>query len=87
MSPDEIRTLRVDLGLTQGEMSQLVGAHMISVSKWERGLARPNAFQQGSMIQFRAAIDGRVDPASVRDTMIRSGRFAAIGLLYSHLVG
>ena len=33
--------LRTRLGLSQRELAQLVGSHAMTISKWERGTAKP----------------------------------------------
>jgi molybdopterin-binding protein len=40
-----IRTLRTKLDVSQKELAELVGVHAMTVSKWERGVARPSAHQ------------------------------------------
>ena len=41
----DARAVRRRLGLTQGELAALVGAHPMTVSKWERGVLRPPRHQ------------------------------------------
>jgi DNA-binding transcriptional regulator YiaG len=53
MDPSSIVALRHDLGLSQAEFGQLFGAHAMTVSKWERSLLSPSAYQQALMHQFR----------------------------------
>jgi DNA-binding transcriptional regulator YiaG len=38
MTPAELQQYRTKLGLSQAELSALLGAHAITVSKWERGI-------------------------------------------------
>jgi len=45
MSPEEIALLRRDLGLSQVQFGELFGAHFMTVSKWERDVLRPSAYQ------------------------------------------
>lgn len=52
MTPATITALRKALGLSQGEFAQLVGAHAMTVSKWERGQAYPTPYQLALMTQF-----------------------------------
>lgn len=39
--PARIRRLRVELGLTQTAMAELMGVHFASVNRWENGQSRP----------------------------------------------
>ena len=50
-----ILKLRNQLGLTQQQLGQLLGAHWMTVSKWERGVLAPNDYQQALMIEFEKA--------------------------------
>jgi DNA-binding XRE family transcriptional regulator len=34
---NEVRRVRQRLGVTQGELAQMLGVHPVTVSKWERG--------------------------------------------------
>lgn len=45
-SGDVLLARRTELGLTQVQMAQLIGASALSVYKWESGKARPRAAQQ-----------------------------------------
>ncbi|MBS3956260.1 MAG: type II toxin-antitoxin system MqsA family antitoxin [Clostridiales bacterium] len=38
LRPDEIRELRMNLGLTQGDLERLLGVGEKTVGRWERGL-------------------------------------------------
>lgn len=44
MTPDEIRELRLKMGLTQTEFGKLIDAPQLMVSRWERNVYRPNKF-------------------------------------------
>lgn len=37
-----IRAKRLDLGMTQKELAQLIGTHQTSIKDWERGICAPN---------------------------------------------
>lgn len=50
-----IASLRKRLGLTQGQLAELVGVHAMTVSKWERGVLAPNPHQQRMLASFHAA--------------------------------
>lgn len=55
-----ISSLRKSLGLTQGHLARLAGVHPMTVSKWERGVLRPNRPQQAVL----RALAGQVDAAT-----------------------
>jgi putative transcriptional regulator len=78
MNPDFIAALRRDLRLSQGEFGQLFGAHAMTVSKWERGLLSPSAYQQALMHQFRRTADERTDQDQVKNLLVGAGVVAAL---------
>jgi DNA-binding transcriptional regulator YiaG len=41
MSGDEVRRRREALGLSQAELAEWAGVHVMTVSKWERGIHKP----------------------------------------------
>jgi len=51
-TPQQIGQLRALLGLSQIQFAQLFGVHFMTVSKWERGLVAPSAYQSALMDQF-----------------------------------
>lgn len=55
----EIASLRRDLGLSQVEFGQLLGAHFMTVSKWERGVSQPSSYQLALMNQFQKTADAK----------------------------
>jgi len=65
-----IKALRARLGLAQRELAELVGAHAMTVSKWERGVLEPSAHQRRILHALTEAADageapragGRADP-------------------------
>ena len=50
----DITRLRQSLGLTQVRLARVTGVHPMTVSKWERGLLRPNAHQRELLEAFAA---------------------------------
>src|ERR1700741_2906980 len=40
-----LKPLRMRLNLSQKELGDLLGVHVMTVSKWERGIAKPNDHQ------------------------------------------
>lgn len=61
-----LKPLRRRLNLSQQELAQLVGVHAMTVSKWERGVLRPNEHQKRLLNALtNAAEDGlRASPAA-----------------------
>ena len=51
----DVASIRRHLALTQAALGRLVGAHAMTVSKWERGLLRPPAFQRSVLTALAAA--------------------------------
>jgi putative transcriptional regulator len=82
---EEIYQLRTDLGLSQVEFAQLFGAHFMTVSKWERGLASPSPYQVALMEQFRKTTDSRKAEAQeqVKKLLVGAGVVAALIFLLS----
>ena len=56
MTPD-LQALRLRLGLTQGQLAELVGVHAMTVSKWERRVLKPSAHQKRLLATFAAAAE------------------------------
>lgn len=85
MNNSEIRQLREDLGLSQVDFAQLFGAHFMTVSKWERGIAAPSAYQLALMGQFRETADAKKQEAKeqVKQLLVGAGIVAALVWLLS----
>ena len=60
-----ISTLRTKLGLSQAQFGNLFGVHPMTVSKWERGLLVPTAYQIALITEFENAAKQK----EVRDTL------------------
>ena len=85
MLPSDITALRHDLALSQAEFAQLFGAHAMTVSKWERGILAPSAYQQALMDQFRLTADRQkaVAQEKVKNLLVGAGVVAALLWLLS----
>jgi len=60
MPTPDLKLLRSRLGLSQRQLAELVGAHAMTVSRWERGILRPSAHQQRLLRSLvRASEQGR----------------------------
>lgn len=80
MNSSLIVALRRDLGLSQSEFGQLFGAHAMTVSKWERAVLSPSAYQQALMQQFRRTADDQKAQAQekVKNLLVGAGVVAAL---------
>lgn len=72
--------LRRSLGLSQVEFGQLFGAHAMTVSKWERGVLRPSAYQIALMQQFKATADAKAEKEKeeLKNLLVGAGVVAAL---------
>lgn len=80
MVASEIASLRHALGLSQVEFGQLFGTHSMTVSKWERNLLRPTAYQIALMQQFRSTAQVQQAEAKeqVKNLLVGAGVVAAL---------
>ena len=80
MNTVEIAALRHALGLSQVEFGQLFDSHFMTVSKWERGILKPSAYQIALMQQFRCTVEQRQDVAreQVKNLLVGAGVVAAL---------
>lgn len=84
MTKEELRDLRRQLKLSQAELGQLVGAHPMTVSKWERGVLQPSPYQVALLNRFQVAADGCAEGAGstpVKHLLASAGAPAAIAWL------
>lgn len=80
MNAADVTLLRHSLDLSQVEFGQLFGAHAMTVSKWERGLLQPSAYQLALMQQFKATADGKAtkDKTELKNLLVGAGVVAAL---------
>jgi len=80
MQATQIASLRRSLGLSQVEFGQLFGAHSMTVSKWERAVLKPTAYQIALMRQFQMTVDAQKDLAheQVKNLLVGAGVVAAL---------
>lgn len=81
MSPEAIKSLRVNLSLKQIEFGNLFGVHHITVSKWERGVLEPNNYQLSLMEEFKKAASSQEVKDTLGKVLIGAGIAAALFLL------
>lgn len=81
MKPDSIAQLRNKLNLTQIQFGQLLGAHPMTVSKWERGELSPSDYQKTLLREFLAAAKEKEVQETIKAVLIGAGIVAALILL------
>jgi DNA-binding transcriptional regulator YiaG len=86
MTPHQILQLRTTLGLSQVQFAQLFGVHFMTVSKWERGLLLPSAYQLALLNQFALTSAAKQDEAKerVKNLLVGAGVVAALLFLLSN---
>jgi DNA-binding transcriptional regulator YiaG len=57
LQPQEIATLRAELGWTQAVMAQFFQVTPRSIQNWESGNAAPNNYQMAALVQLRNRMD------------------------------
>lgn len=64
LTPERIRSLRRQLGLTQAEFAERLGVSMQAVSFWERGTRTPTGLYARAIrsLQREALTDNRAEP-------------------------
>lgn len=85
VSSNDVKSLRELLRLTQAEFAQLLGAHPMTVSKWERGQADPTPYQTAMMENFRTGAADQEVARTVRNILVGAGVVLAIAILLKHL--
>lgn len=85
MKPEEIVAIRKSLGLTQADFARLFDAHVMTISKWERGVAVPSAYQASLMAQFKLKAEQQAAQAKteVKNLLVGAGVIAALVWLLS----
>ena len=78
MTPEQIKSIRTNLGLKQTEFGQLFGVHHITVSKWERGVLELNTYQQTLMDDFEKAARSKDVKGLIAKVLIGAGIAAAL---------
>jgi putative transcriptional regulator len=78
MEPRKIALLRLALGLTQTEFGMILGVHVMTVSKWERGISKPSEWQQEILRRFEFCGGKR---ESVKDMLFRQGEIDTLTYL------
>ena len=82
MTKEEIRELRKRLGLTQEQFGKLLNAHPITVSRWESGEYKPDAYQTQFMEKYQKSKIDESGKEVLAGLLIGAGIMAAIALLF-----
>ena len=83
MLPTDIVAVRHALGLTQAELAQTLDVHVLTVSKWERGILTPSA-RNGAIFRRLERLDGvaaRVVGEAVKVALADAGGLVAYYVL------
>lgn len=85
VTPQAIADLRKAMGLSQSEFAQLFGAHFMTISKWERGVAVPTAYQVALLEHFQKVTQEKKKQAAeeVKKLLVGAGVVAALAWLLS----
>ncbi len=80
MDKDQIVALRKSLQLSQAEFGQLFDAHAMTVSKWERGVLVPSAYQHALLQQFKRTADVKEEKSKqeLKNLLVGAGVVAAL---------
>lgn len=73
--------IRNSLNLSQASFGQLLGVHAMTVSKWERGVLAPNAYQATLINNFEQAAKSGEVKGKIEGILIGAGLAAALLLL------
>jgi putative transcriptional regulator len=82
MDGEQIRALRQDLGLTQGELALILGAHQITVSKWERGHTAPRGLQR-ELLALLEEVARQRRPVRLARVLVSKGAVGALRLVFA----
>jgi len=59
MKPDEIASLRKQLGWTQEQMARELGTVLVTVNRWENGRTRPSKLALAALTRLAQRTRGR----------------------------
>lgn len=84
MDRPDIKAIRKRLGLNQAQFGALLGAHAVTVCRWESETdpAHPTQYQMGLIQEFARAAERRPAPGpDLGEILITAGVIAALFLL------
>lgn len=77
MNPKTIVATRESLGLTQAQLAQLVGVHVLTISKWERDVLTPSPHQSALLEAFARAAEREPNAGSTAVHLLATKGVAA----------
>jgi DNA-binding XRE family transcriptional regulator len=82
MNRRRLRRLRTALEATQGQLGRMLNAHWVTISKWERGVGRPDEWQTAALRLASRNLVTYPDRMQVAKELVRSGQpHAALAVL------
>lgn len=75
--------IRAGLGLTQAQLASLIGVNPFTVSKYERAVLAPGAFQRSLLDAFAAALPLPSGHSPANDAASRGVPFALYRILHA----
>lgn len=80
MTSAEIISLRKSLGLNQVDFARLFDAHVMTISKWERGVSTPSPYQVSLMQHFKRTADSKSEKEKkeLAEILVGAGIIAAL---------
>lgn len=81
MTAEQICEVRRGLGVNQIEFASLLGAHQMTVSRWERGELSPSDYQAAMISEFAKAAQDEKIKKILSGIIIGAGIIAALFLL------
>jgi len=76
-----VKKLRDRLDLSQSQFGNLFGVHPMTVSKWERDILKPTAYQVALMTEFEKSAGSKEVRETIGAVLIGAGIAAALFLL------
>lgn len=85
MTAERIASIRRGLGLSQADFANLLGTHVMTVSKWERGIAQPSPYQAALIEHFGTSAQQMEKSAQMelKTLLIGAGVIAALTWLFA----
>lgn len=78
MNSKDIKKLRKNLGLNQAKFGDLLGAHPMTVSKWERDELKPSDYQKTLITEFQQAAKDEKVKENLKTILLGAGIAAAL---------